>query len=262
MSIVILISLTWPSTPIMRILDAVAACFLALEMFIAFARRTTGRLSVERWPCYTTNKDYSSVKKPYHTSYCFYWIQGKPVQAWYSESRKRFLVYHPAAECAAFFEGPFGPSFGLLSFLNGMIRSRQASSRRYHPALLPQQDLTIWSDKSGWWRAFSLYEECRRSSFNVSVCVVVHGEQTASYLEKVWNQVSEPGDRDSIKSGYRAVEELNVIAAIKNSLGGRCDVGKFLKAFSPEFDTDYSPVCGEPAFQDQFRRLNKRFVNR
>lgn len=262
MSIVILVSLTWPSTPTMRILDAVAACFLALEMSIAFVRPTTGRLLLEKWPCYVTNKDDGLIKKPYYTSYCFYWIQGKPVQAWHSESRREFLVYHPSAEPTAFFEGPFGPTFGLLSILNRLIRSRQASSRRCNPALLPQQDLTIWSDKSGWWRAFALYEECRRSGHSVSLCVVVHGEQTASHLENIWKQVREPKDENSIKSGYRAVEELNVIAAMKNSLGGRCDVGKFLKAFSPELDADYPPVCGELAFQDQFPRLNRRFVNR
>lgn len=211
----------------MQILGAVAACFLALELFVAFARSTTGNLSPEEWPCYyVTKKDEPPTNKLHDTSYRFYWIQGTPVQAWYSQSRKRFLVYHPAAEHTATFEGPFGPNFGLLSVLKRLIRSRK------DPAFLPKQDFTIWSDKSGWWRAFALYEECCRLDHKVSLCVVVHGEQTATHLQNIWYQVSEPKDKGLIGSKYhQPVEELDVIAAIKTFQGGKCDVGKFLRAF-------------------------------
>lgn len=238
LSIVILLSLTWPSTIIMRILDAVATCLLALEMFIAFARRTTGRLLDNGWPCYKTTLAKFSVDKPYpyHTSYCFYWIQGKPVQAWYSEHSGAFLIYDLAAESTAFFEGPFGPAFGLLSVLNRSIRSRQVSSRRYHPTLIPEQNLNIWSDLSGWPRAFSLYQECCTLKFDVSLYVVVNGEQTAKHIEEVWKQMREPGDKGL--KGCRTEEERNVSDVITKSLSGRCDVGEFLESFPWGFDID------------------------
>lgn len=224
MSIVILLSLTWPSTRTMRILNVVAACFLGLELFIAITRSsTTGRLaSLDKGPgyIYVAHKSGEVIPDSYHRSFWFYWIQGEPVQAWYSKSKNQTLVYyHPGADSTAFFEGPFGPNCGPLSFLTRFIRSKLSLTPAGKPSNQPKKPLNIWSDESGWWRAFALYEDYSRLNHEVSLYVVVRGKQTARWLQTFWDQASEHPE-----SGSQVAEKLDVMAAIKTS---SCyDIGK------------------------------------